>query len=66
MQNLIKSITINTVQSVLALGGFGVLSYMFVTKNVSADTYVPLVALMIGFFFNARSKQGNPPESPKQ
>ena len=65
MLDLIKNITINTVQGVLALGGFGVLSYMFVNGTVSADTYVPLVALMVGFFFNT-ARQGKPPEVPPQ
>lgn len=65
MLDLIKSITNHTVQGILALGGFGVLSYMFVKGTVTTDTYVPLVALMVGWFFRSAT-EGKPPKVPPQ
>lgn len=56
MLDLIGKISMATVRGLLTLGGFGALTYMFVYGKVPIETYVPLVALMIGFYFGTRGK----------
>jgi hypothetical protein len=51
LMELIGKITTNTVQSVLALGCTGVLSWGFIAKIVPVEVYVPIVTMMIVFFF---------------
>jgi len=52
MNYIISKIGKPLVQGVLALGGFAALTYKFLVGDVPIETYVPLVALMVGFFFN--------------
>ena len=53
MADLIGKITVGAIQGLLALAGFGALTYMFIRGKISPEVYVPLVSLMIGFFFRA-------------
>lgn len=39
------------IRPILALVGFGSLTFGFIIGGVTEDTYVPIVALMIGYFF---------------
>lgn len=39
------------VQGLLAIVGFGALTYVFIIGKVGGDVYIPLVAVMIAFFY---------------
>ena len=56
MNSIMNRIGKPLVQGLLALGGFGALTYKFIIGDVSSETYVPLISLMIGFFFHAASQ----------
>ncbi len=58
MIDLIGKITVATIQGLLALGGFGALTYMFIKGKVAPEVYIPLVSLMIGFFFRGAKGGG--------
>ena len=49
-----------SIQGVLSLMGFGALTWMFIKGSVEPNTYVPLVALMIGFWFGAKRPTSGP------
>lgn len=47
------------IQDLLALLGFGALTWKFLTDAVGVEIYVPIVAVMIGFFFNRNHTPNN-------
>lgn len=53
MLEWIKTLNKSFMQGLLAFMGFGALTWGFVVGRVPIETYTPLVALMVGFFFNA-------------
>lgn len=46
------------VRPVLTVGGFGALTAVYLAGNLSNETYVVVVGMMIGFWFGDRWSRG--------
>ncbi len=56
MLDLIGKISMATVRGLMALGGFGTVSYLAIEGSVKADDYIKIILVIIGFYFGTRGK----------
>ena len=56
MLNFIKTMSKGTFQGLLTITGFGSLTYAFLMGKVDVNIYLPLVTMMIGYFFGNATK----------
>lgn len=49
------------VRPLLTVGGFSAITVGFLTGRVSVELYLPIVSMMIGYWFAARTPPGGTP-----